>query len=207
MELNDKIKEAIATFVENKPLNRVYPVTYYDETSGCDYTTYVDLTDGEVETIRKIIEEYGLENFYDHLPEDLFGQDTDISDILPPDVTDINLDTVINAYQFTMHLLQKDGTMLQRKLKLKITPSDYKSLLEVYVPDPGMNFNKLRYADQKKYDWLQRNIDYNNCDEDYYVYDEPYLITMDELEADAAEIRKQFPNLQKTVGFIGYFCP
>ena len=202
MEEQTRIKKIVEEFMANKPKNRVYPVTFLNEETG-EYVMYLKFTPEQVDAIRSVIEKYKMENFNDHI-EEIVSPEDEPTDLFPDEVIDIDLATDFNAYAFTIHYMLKDGTMGARKIEVEDLPKNYARWLELCVEDKGMNFNKMRYADEVSYKSLLRSIDLNNCDDGFYIDNYPYLITMDELKADAATILENHPEIDTSYTFRGY---
>ena len=205
MEIEEKIREEISLFLKTKPKNRVYLIRHQSEEYSGDFLRYSKFEPEELESLRQVIEKYGMENINEHLEEVIEDEDYR-SDLFPEYITEIDLDTEYNAYQFTMHYMKRDGSLHSRKIVVEWLLKDYARLLELCVADPGMNFNKLKFADEEIYNKLLRDTDCYNVEEGYFfVCTEPYLITMDEVKADADEIRKKFPELELKNGYTGYY--
>ena len=205
METEEKIREEVAKFLESKPKNRIYPIHFTPEEGfGGEYIVFQKFEPEIQESLKKTIEKYGIENINKHLDEVIEDEDYR-SDLFPDNISEINFDTEYNVYEFTMYLMKKDGSLKSQKIGVEWTSELYAHLLTLCVEDPGMNFNKLHYADKDLYLNLLYSVDSNNCDDGFYDSDLPYLLTMDEAMADADEIRKKFPELELKNGSIGYF--
>ena len=205
MENEEKIRKEISLFLKTKPKNRVYPISYQLEEYSGEFLRYSKFEPEELESLRQVIEKYGMEHINDHLEEVIEDEDWRC-DVFPEYITDIDLDTEYNSYHFTMHSMKRDGSLHSRVLKVKLPINDYSRLLELCVNDSTMNFDKLKYADENIYQKLLREVEWYNIEEVFfYVGSEPYLITMDEVIADADEIRKKFPELELNNGYKGYF--
>ena len=204
MEKEEKIREEVEKFLKTKPKNRVYPIIHRLEEYSGEYVRYSKLEPEELDSLKRVIEKYGTENINDHLDEVIEDEDYR-SDLFPEYITDIDLDSEYNSYQFRMHYMKRDGSLHSRKIEVEWLLKDYARLLELCVADPSMNFNKLKFADEEIYNKLLRDTDCYNVEEYFFVGTEPYLITMDEVMADADEIRKKFPELELKNGYKGYF--
>lgn len=205
MEIEEKIKKEVAKFLESKPKNRIYPIHFIPEEGFVgEYIIFQKFESEVLESLKKTIEKYGIGNLNEHLDEVIEDEDYR-SDLFPDNISEINFDTEYNVYQFTMHFMKKDGSLQSRKIGVEWTSELYARLLTLCVEDPGMNFNKLHYADKDLYLNLLYSVDSNNCDDGFYDSDLPYLLTMDEVMADADEIRKKFPELELKKGSKGYF--
>ena len=205
MENEEKIREEVGKFLKTKPKNRVYLILHQFEEYSGDFLKFSKFEPEELESLRQVIEKYGMENINDHL-EEVIEEEDYRSDLFPEYITDIDLDSEYNAYQFTMHYMKRDGSLHSRKIVVEWLLKDYARLLELCVADPGMNFNKLKFADEEIYNRLLRDTDCYNVEDGYFfVGTEPYLITMDEVMADADEIRKKFPELELKNGYTGYY--
>ena len=205
MENEEKIREEVGKFIETKPKNRVYPITHHLEEFSGEYVRYSKFEPEELASLKRVIEKYGMENINEHLEEVIEDEDWRY-DVFPEYITEIDLDLEYNSYHFTMHSMKRDGNLHSRDINVELTIKDYSRLLELCVNDSSMNFNKLKYADEDIYQKLLRAVEgYNREDVYFYVAPEPYLITMDEVMADADEIRKKFPELELKSGYIGYF--
>lgn len=205
MENETKIREEVSQFLKKKPKNRIYLIRYLLEEYSDVFLKFSRFEPEELESLRQVIEKYGMENVNDHLDEVIEDEDYR-SDLFPEYITDIDLDSEYNSYQFTMHYMKRDGSLHSRKIEVEWPLNDYARLLELCVADPSMNFNKLKFADEEIYNKLLRDTDCYNIEEGYFfVGSEPYLITMDEVMADADEIRKKFPELELKIGYKGYY--
>lgn len=205
MEKGKKIREEVAKFLESKPKKRIYPIHFISEEGFVgEYVIFQKFEPPVLESLQKAIEKYGIKNLNEHLDEVIEDEDYR-SDLFPDNISEIDFDTEYNVYQFTMHSMKKDGSLQSLKIDVEWTSEMYARLLTLCVEDPGMNFNKLRYADKDLYLNLLYSVDSNNCDDGFYDSDLPYLLTMDEVMADAEEIRRQLPESELKNRYNGYF--
>ena len=157
----------------------------------------------EMTQLLALREKYGKEEFFNHLNE-IFDEDTLYDMVYGDEIIGFDLDSKFFKYAFTYHQITDKGVKTD-SLKINLTDETYVKLLAMHLQDKGLNINKLKYADKSLYEIVTRGIDYHLCIDDTYMVSDPYTITMDEIKADAKNIREQHPEkFQNENGIIGY---
>lgn len=160
-------------------------------------------TDEEMTQLLALREKYGKEEFFNHLNE-IFDEDTLYDMVYGDEIIGFDLDSKFFKYTFTYHQITDKGVKTD-SLKINLTDETYVKLLAMHLQDKGLNINKLKYADKSLYEIVTRGIDHHLCIDDTYMVSDPYTITMDEIKADAKNIREQHPEkFQNENGIIGY---
>jgi hypothetical protein len=148
-------------------------------------------------------EKYGKEEFFNHLNE-IFDEDTLYDMVYGNEIIGFDLDSEYFMYNFTYHQITDEG-VTKGSLNIHLTDETYIKLLAMHLQDKGLNINKLKYADKSLYEIVTRGIDLHLCIDDTYMVSDPYTITMDEIKADAKNIREQhLEKFQNENGIIGY---
>lgn len=162
-----------------------------------------ELSDDVIKALQGLREKYGQDNFVTDLDE-VFTDSDEIHDLtFGCEILDINLDKPLHMYRFARHELSGDS--LQRRESLvELSDEQYMRLLYLCLEDKDMNVNKLRYADKALYGIVIEGVDNYLCDDGFFMGCNPYLITMDEIKEDAAQILAENPDLcqTETVGYL-----
>lgn len=182
--------------------SKEHSVAYYD---------YIGVFDDEIENgkfrvqldeptlagLHALREKYGEKTWLKHLKEVIADDDMRYDTLggNDDDIVDIKLDEPVPVFDFAIHELTSKG-MRQTTVSLDMKDEDYIRLLAICVEDPTMNFNKLRYADKKLYDFLRSEIDWYFTEDGFYMGANPFLVTMDEVLGDAEAILQAHPELK-----------
>lgn len=133
----------------------------------------------------------------------MFDEDT-LHDLAPGEVIDFDLDTRYYMYDFKYHQITDKGVRTGTA-KLNLTDETYVKLLAMHLENKDLNINNLRYADKTLYETITRGVDICFCYDGIYEVCEPYTVTMDEIRADAQNIREQNLNTYFDMhGIVGY---
>lgn len=182
-----------------------YEVRYTDDASVLPAEGWCNLKSFSEEEIAQLLalrEKYGKAEFFNHLDE-IFDEEA-LYDIAPGDIFYIDLDSKYYMYSFTCHQLTDDGVKT-RSVEINLTDETYVKLLALHLKDNGLNINKLKYADKELFEIVTRGVDCHFCDDLAYIALYPYVITMDEIQADAQKVREQHPAMFDDKCFlVGY---
>ena len=180
-----------------------FEIRYIDDCCPMEgWSTLESFSDEEMRLLLELREKYGKEDFFNHL-EEVFDEDT-LHDLAPGEVIDFDLDTRYYMYDFKYHQITDKGVRTGTA-KLNLTDKTYVKLLAMHLENKDLNINNLRYADKDLFDIVTRGVDSNFCYDGIYEVCEPYTVTMDEIRADAQNIREQNPNTYFDMhGVVGY---
>ncbi len=159
-----------------------------------------ELSDEEVERLRQLKAKY-QEAFVEHLNEAL---DEDTIDNLDcgDELVDIDLDYVMHQYRFKVHHLKPDGTVVSYDRMVELKDEEYARLLAWHLFDNHLIINTLRYRDSNLYSRILREVDLYYWEDGIAItVDNPYLVTMDEVKADAEMIMKE-KGIQQSLGYL-----
>ena len=181
-----------------------YELTAFDDDTLSEVCYIEPFSDEDFQLLLSLKEKYGQEEFVNHLDEVFTDPDEYFDLSCGQEILGLNLETPHYKYEFGCHELYNDHI---HKSTVKVLMNDlhYKKLLALLLSDSEMNLNKLQFADKILYDVIYSQIVHSFCDDGFYFGSHPFLITFDELQRDADEIRKQHPELKKDTG-IGYYC-
>lgn len=144
------------------------------------------LTDDEVRQIKALKERYG-EEFIDHLDEFIDDPDV-ISDMFYGEPVDIDLETIHHQYKFSILSIQGEKVS-SRSILVELSDEDYAKLLAWHLFDGKTMMNTLYYRDEKLYRKIMRGAMCYVLDEnDFLMFDDPFVVTLDEALADTAQI-------------------
>lgn len=181
-----------------------YELTALDEDTLSEVCFYETFSEEEIQLLLSLRERYGQDEFVKHLDE-IFTDPDELYDLsCGREILSIDLDKPYYTYEFGCHELV-DGDLCKHTVRVLMDDLQYIKALSLLLSDSGMNFNKLQFADSSLYDLINNQIVRSFCDDGFYFGSHPFLITFDELQRDADEIRKQHPELKKDTG-IGYYC-
>ena len=203
---NSTLAQLAKEYLNNKKRTVHYAVEAFDD-DYCLVVTYLQpFTDEEIEGLRELMNKYG-DDYTKHLIE-VFKDEDYVHDLSVGDeIIRIDLDTPHYMCQFKTHKLLEDGTLYSSELLLELSDDDYLHLLMLHLQYDGMNMNQLRYGDRELYDKLQITIDYHQSVEDIGICIScPYLVTMDEIRADADLVKAAHPEI-KEPGYFFEHCP
>ena len=180
-----------------------FEIRYIDDCCPMEgWSTLESFSDEEMRQLLELREMYGKEDFFNHL-EEVFDEDT-LHDLAPGEVIDFDLDTCYYMYDFKYHQITDKGVRTGTA-KLNLTDETYVKLLAMHLENKDLNINNLRYADKDLFDIVTRGVDICFCYDGIYEVCEPYTVTMDEIRADAQNIREQNPNTYFDMhGIVGY---
>lgn len=180
-----------------------FEIRYIDDCCPMEgWSTLESFSDEEMRQLLELREMYGKEDFFNHL-EEVFDEDT-LHDLAPGEVIDFDLDTRYYMYDFKYHQITDKGVRTGTA-KLNLTDETYVKLLAMHLENKDLNINNLRYADKALYETITRGVDICFCYDGFYEVCEPYTVTMDEIRADAQNIREQNPNTYFDMhGIVGY---
>lgn len=200
--IDSEIAQLAADFFAQKNLENYYYVNAFND-DFCEDVYYVNhFTPEEFEMLKDLRAKYGDGEFHKHLDEVYDDADTIYDLSCGREIIGIDLDNCLHRYTFTIHSLGKSG-LSARKVLVTLSDEAYIKLLALCVGDKGMNYNKLYYADGALYTAIRREIDSYQMDDIFFIGDEPYLVTMDEVKADADAIRTAHPECDP-YGIAGY---
>lgn len=177
-----------------------YSISYYDEVFNDTRHHPCTLTNDELEGLRTLRARYGSDEYFNHL-EEVFYDSNRIYDLtLGYAPIDFNLDTPYYMYEFGLHELV-DGKLETTHMLLSLSDEEYIRLINLCIIDEHMNYNALKHADNDLYGKLEQQIDNGFIEEEEYAptfkCHFPYLVTMDEVQADAEQIIKEHPYLRQ----------
>lgn len=180
-----------------------FEIRYIDDCCPMEgWSRLESFSDEEMRQLLELREMYGKEDFFNHL-EEVFDEDT-LHDLAPGEVIDFDLDTRYYMYDFKYHQITDKGVRTGTA-KLNLTDETYVKLLAMHLENKDLNINNLRYADKTLYETITRGVDICFCYDGIYEVCEPYTVTMDEIRADAQNIREQNPNTYFDMhGIVGY---
>lgn len=90
-------------------------------------------------------------------------------------------------------------------MKIELSDKMYIYLLALCLNDPSINMNKLKYVDNVVYFTIMRQVDVYLCSDGFFTGSYPYLVTMDELKADAQKVFEANPDfLRNPTAITGY---
>lgn len=180
-----------------------FEIRYIDDCCPMEgWSTLESFSDEEMRQLLELREMYGKEDFFNHL-EEVFDEDT-LHDLAPGEVIDFDLDTRYYMYDFKYHQITDKGVRTGTA-KLNLTDETYVKLLAMHLENKDLNINNLRYADKTLYETITRGVVICFCYDGFYEVCEPYTVTMDEIRADAQNIREQNPNTYFDMhGIVGY---
>ena len=191
-------------FFAKKERKAVYELTAYCDDDQQEYGYFHELSDDELAALRALRDKYGNEEFVKHLDE-VFKDPDVLSDLSGGDeIISFDIDTPYYQYNFSRHELQ-DGKLHEYKMKIQLSDKMYIYLLALCLDDPTINMNKLKYVDDVAYFTIMRQVDAHLCDDGFFIGGYPYLVTMDELKADAQKLFEANPEfIRDPATYIGY---
>lgn len=205
---DSKYAKLAKEYLAHKVRDKYYTINLYDEDAAVveymELTDLIHLTQEEVKALRQLRDKYGEDEFCKHIDEAYEDEDKIPDQLLDDDIVNIDLENHTYLYRFTRHDYKSDGEICSHEMLQYLSDSDYIHLLAYYLEDQSMNFNKLRYVDRGLWSALTYSIDSQLCDQDFYIWDYPYFITMDEIKEDAERIIEIHPELRNGVETIGY---
>lgn len=201
-QIDKKAAEVAKIFFANKVRKNYYEIMALDEEVLEELRFLQEFNADQVKSLKQLREKYGREDFIKHLDE-VFQNPDEIDDLTRGrEILDINLDKPIHKYEFARHEL--NGESLKRyNVLVEMTDDMYVRLLSLCVTDKSMNMNKLRFADEDVYKHVLNRVDLSSTCDYFFVGTNPYLITMDEVKADAERIRSEYPEFNY-LGYNGY---
>lgn len=198
----DVLDLCVRDFVAKKVRKNYYEILGLNDCYCTPDRFLQEFTEEQLEGLMALREKYGKDKFYSHL-EEVFTDPDELHDLTcGEEVVGLNLDKVYHQYEFSRHDFIK-GEAVRVPILLEMNDEDYARLLTLCVEDGGMNMNKLKYADFSSYKELMWKVDYTTCHDDFYDWDYPFLVTFDELKADAEMIVSQNPEF-RSPGICGY---
>lgn len=199
---NSKYIKLAKTFLSSKKRKNYYEIIALNDDNLEELRFLQELDDDNIRSLRNLREKYGKDVFVKHLDE-VFTDPDEIHDLTCGcEILNFNLDKSFHQYRFALHELIGE-TLQRRDVLVELTDEWYIRLLSYCIEDSDMNVNKLRYADKTLHGIVTRETDNYLCDDGFFTASNPYLITMDEIKEDAAQILAENPELRKT-GIIGY---
>ena len=112
------------------------------------------------------------------------------------------MSTIRSTYVY--HQITPQG-VVTGNVKINLMDETYVRLLAHHLENKDLTINSLRYADKDLFDIVTRGVDVCFCYDGIYEVCEPYTVTMDEIRADAQNIREQNPNTYFDMhGIVGY---
>lgn len=181
-----------------------YELTALDEDTLSEVRFYETFSEEEIQLLLSLRERYGQDEFAKHLDEIFTGPDELYDLSCGREILSIDLDKPYYTYEFGCHELV-DGDLCKHTVRVLMDDLQYIKALSLLLSDSGMNFNKLQFADSSLYDLINNQIVHSFCDDGFYFGNYPFLVTLDELQRDADEIRRLHTGLEKKDG-VGYFC-
>lgn len=196
-------KSALAQeFLSHKVRTPHYLIRYIPEDGPAEGGSVLEaFSDEEVLRIKELSAKYGESEFVEHLDE-IFDEDRLCDITCHGEIFAIEVDSPSYLYSFMCHKITDNGVK-QASLWISLSDEEYLRLLTLHLEDEDMNINRLRYADEPLYNMLSREVDRRFCHEDLYMGIYPYVVTMDEIRADAKAIYAQNPDLHKP-GIVCY---
>ena len=201
-EFDDCLKLA-KEYLAHKQRDNYYDFEVLDE----EYPEYVhylnSLSDEEVEKIRQLKKKYP-EDYCQHLVE--VFEDPDVVHDLScgQEIISIDTETISHKYRFVSHEVS-DEKWKTRKIQITLSDDDYARLLAWHLFDDHLIINTLYYRDEALYKKIQREVDWAHSDDGWFIpYSNPYIVTMDEANEDADQIRK-LNGIEKSSGYMGIF--
>ena len=199
---NSKALSLAKEFFAKKERKAVYELTAYCDDDQQEYGYFHELSDDELAALRALRDKYGNEEFVKHLDEVFKDPDVLFDLSYGDEIISFNIDTPYYQYNFSRHELQ-DGKLHEYKMKIRLSDKMYIYLLALCLDDPTINMNKLKYVDDVAYYTIMRQVDAHLCDDGFFIGDYPYLVTMDELKADAQKLFEANPEFIRDP-YIGY---
>ena len=190
-------------YLSSKKRTPHFEIRYINDCCPIDgWSTLEPLSEEEIESLVKLREKYGNDDFVNHL-EEVFDEDT-LHDIAPGEIIHIDLETHHYMYNFKYHQISDKGVMTGT-IKLNLSDEIYVKLLAMHLENINLNINNLKYADKSLYEIITRDVDACFCYDGAYEVCDPYTVTMDEIRADAQNIREQNPDYYWDInGIVGY---
>lgn len=181
-----------------------YELTALDEDTHSEVCFYETFSDEELQLLLSLKERYGQDEFVKHLDK-VFTDSDELYDLsCGKEILSIDLDKPYYTYEFGCHELV-DGVLCKHTVRVLMDDQQYTKALSLLLSDSGMNLNKLQFADSSLYGLIYNQIVHSFCDNGFYFGNYPFLVTLDELQRDADEIRGQHTGIEKKNG-IGYYC-
>ena len=108
----------------------------------------------------------------------------------------------MHQYRFKVHHLKPDGTVVSYDRMVELKDEEYARLLAWHLLDNHLIINTLRYRDSNLYSRILRGVDLYYWEDGIAItVDNPYLVTMDEVKADAEMIMKE-NGIQQSSGYL-----
>lgn len=199
-EVNVCEKVAREFYATKKP-TEFYEVMANDD--ACGEAVYEHhFNDDQLKALHALEEKYGPMVWVKHLDE-VFTDVDELHDLTCGDeVLGMNLDLPHYKYRFARQELR--GNQLKAvDAYVELEDEEYIRLLTLCLQDRYLNMNSLKYADRELYEKIVKWVDVRNVD-DFGQYSAlyPYMITMDEVMEDVAQIRAAHPELKpETFGY------
>lgn len=189
-------------FLSKKPRKNYYRVHYLDDNLNENYYLQY-MTDEEVkffDELKNMYGSYNIDELLDEYQEKLPNYD---EWFIGQHIMGIDTEVAYHHYSFTCHELHDDEKLSHYEVLVELSDVEYIDLLTLCIMDPHMNMNKLRYANKQLHDKITTGVDSYQVDEILFIGSNPYLITMDEVKSDAAQIVKE-KNITISKGYMGY---
>ena len=192
---------AAREFYATKKRTEFYQVTANDD--NCGEAIYEHhFNDDQMKALHALEEKYGPMVWVKHLDE-VFTDPDELHDLTcGEEVLGLNLDLPIYKYRFVRQELRGDQ-LKAVDIYVELEDEEYIRLLTLMLQDRDLNMNALKYADKELYEKIVREVDMKHVDDfGQYSVLYPYMITMDEVKEDVAEIRAAHPELKpETFGY------
>jgi hypothetical protein len=189
IELIKAEREAVNAFLSNKKRTVYTEFKVFGEEYG-DLRNLVALSDAQKQGILALREKYGEKDYLEHMSEVITDADELHDMCLGYELESIDLDTPHYKYRFCRHEMEEDGHLSVHEMWIEMTDEEYSDLLSLCVIHRGLTLNKLHYYHRSLYEALVCRIESSLTDLDGdYMYDHPYLVTMDEVTEDAKQVQ------------------
>jgi hypothetical protein len=194
----EEARPAVERFLATHPKEDFYPVTFEDPDSDLELTCLVKLSDGELERLKALSEEF--DDPWKEYPE-LMGRLLD--EEVPPiptsicwEVKSIGLSPE-HSYLFTMAVF-KDGPDKSPETKrfyIQLADEEYTAILAwSFIHDKNgdgkISFNIMRQDLPELFDKISTALELTYFDCLFRLMDCPYAVFMDEADQDLAMIKK-----------------
>ena len=199
-----KLKSIAEEYFTSKSCKTRHKVLFNDPEDGMDYYRWENFSEDEVEAMKAIKKEKGIQYLLNHLEEVIEDEDAR-HDIFPEGMSEIELENPVQVFTVRKHYLMNNDKVSSWNKDIIIQPEDYVKLLTLFLYDKNMNFNKLRHAAPEVYERILREVDDLERDNDTNCYhcEEPYCVTFPEVKEDVKNIISKHPEIEQSTG-CGY---
>ena len=190
-------------YSQKKCRKTYYKITFiYDCSSKYKWTHLEPFSDEEVTKLLALRKKYGEDDFFRHINE-VFNEKR-LHEVAPFEVAGIDLDTHCYKYEFKYHQITDKGVSSD-SVMIKLTDETYIMLLALHLQNVNMTINSLRHSDKSTFNYILNEVDDYFTLDFHYEAKYPFVITMDEIKADAIKIRELYPDkLYKTNSITEY---